>query len=119
MARGGKREGSGRKKGTLNKRSQELVAKVSATGLQPIEVMLITMRKHADAKNWDEAAKVAAMAAPYIHPRLASANVTMDDKRTLAERSAADLERELEQARRDLGGIASSKAGLGEPDQLH
>ena len=42
--RGGKRAGAGRKKGSLTKRTQELVAKATAEGVQPLEIMLRNMR---------------------------------------------------------------------------
>lgn len=123
MARGGARRGAGRPKGSgLGKPARKTSERIKITqeaigeGVTPLEYMLRVMRTSTDTKRCDA---MAIAAAPFIHPRLASTNVTMDDKRTLAERSAADLERELEQARRDLGGIASSEAGIGEPDQLH
>lgn len=70
MARGGKRSGAGRKKGTVNKRSQEVAAAVVATGELPLAYMLNVMRDvSADMSRRDEMARAAA---PYIHPRLAS-----------------------------------------------
>lgn len=44
MARGGKREGSGRKKGALTTRTREVAERASAEGKTPIEVMLENMR---------------------------------------------------------------------------
>ena len=67
----------------------------------------------------DKRLSAAQTAIAYEKPRLASTNVTMDDKRTAAERSAAELERELEQAHRDLAGVIASEAGHREPDQIH
>ena len=60
-------------------RTQELVAKAAAEGIQPLDVMLKAMRLQVEAGNWTEAAKHAESAAPYLHPRLASvaANVTI------------------------------------------
>lgn len=72
MARGGARPGAGRKKGTANKRTRDIADQAAADGLTPLEVMLKAMRA-ADAEgNAREAAQYAQMAAPYIHPRLAS-----------------------------------------------
>jgi len=44
MARGGKREGSGRKIGAVTKRTREVAEKAIATGQTPLEVMLENMR---------------------------------------------------------------------------
>jgi len=44
MARGGKREGSGRKKGSLTVRTQEAAARALADGTSPLDVMLANMR---------------------------------------------------------------------------
>lgn len=68
--RGGKREGSGRKKGSLTKRTQEIVAAASADGILPLEYMLKILRD----ENQDAQArfKAACEAAPYLHPKLQS-----------------------------------------------
>lgn len=70
MARGGKREGAGRPKGSVNKATAERQAEVAASGLTPLDYMLALMRDEAadEAKRLD-AAKAAA---PYVHPRLAA-----------------------------------------------
>jgi hypothetical protein len=44
MARGGKREGAGRKKGALTKRTKEIAERALAEGKTPLEVMLDNMR---------------------------------------------------------------------------
>lgn len=44
MARGGKREGSGRKTGAVTKRTREIADKALADGISPLEVMLDNMR---------------------------------------------------------------------------
>jgi hypothetical protein len=101
MARGGKRPGAGRKKGVLNKRTQELAARALAQGVTPLDVMLDNMRfaygeasdllkslvtavnknlpadKQLDALNElmrmrGIAQDCACNAAPYMHPRLAA-----------------------------------------------
>jgi hypothetical protein len=95
MARGGKRARAGRKKGSLTRRTQELVAKAAADGAQPLEIMLRNMR-FADRKALELQAQIelrgsatqeelkeilalqataqtfARDAAPYCHPRLAA-----------------------------------------------
>lgn len=44
MARGGKREGAGRKLGSLTKRTRETAERALATGKSPLDVMLDNMR---------------------------------------------------------------------------
>ena len=80
--RPGNKSRGGRKKGSKNKRSKFFAERAAARGVQPIDVMLRTMRtlvKCADARGLDEtdklkflerAAIVAKDAAPYLHPRL-------------------------------------------------
>jgi hypothetical protein len=44
VARGGKREGAGRKKGSLTVRTQEVAARAVAEGVTPLDIMLQNMR---------------------------------------------------------------------------
>lgn len=44
MSRGGKREGAGRKKGSLTIRTQETAARALAEGKSPLDIMLDNMR---------------------------------------------------------------------------
>lgn len=110
---GGARRGSGRKKGALVTKTQEIVAKAAAEGISPLEVMLNDMRFYYDLGQ-KEFAKIkgmelhedavetfkkahtlktvarecAQLAAPYIHPKLASidAKVSISNQETaLAE----------------------------------
>lgn len=70
MARGGKREGAGRKKGALTKRTQEILAAAAVEGETPLEYMLRVMRdKAADERRRDS---MAVAAAAFMHPRLAA-----------------------------------------------
>jgi hypothetical protein len=68
--KGGARPGSGRKKGSPNKKTAEVQAAVAASGLTPLEYLLSVMRD----SNTDQKERVAAAqsAAPYIHPKLSS-----------------------------------------------
>ena len=75
MPRGGSRKGAGRKPGAITKRTREAADRSVTEGLSPLDVMLRTMRDHAAADRWDEATKVAALAAPFVHPKLAAAKV--------------------------------------------
>lgn len=70
MPRGGKREGSGRKKGATTKRTREIAEQVVKSGLTPLEYMMRVVRNgRADPGRRDDMAKAAA---PYVHPRLTS-----------------------------------------------
>lgn len=101
-ARGGKRPGAGRKKGSLTKRTREIAEKAAEEGITPLEVMLDNMRFHHSkaerllrgllqrgVKNAEDlgqavetfrqvcdsrvlAQNAAKDAAPFIHPRLQS-----------------------------------------------
>lgn len=72
MPRGGKRQGAGRKKGSVTKRTREIAERALAENISPLEVMLVAMRKALDANNLDAAARYAKDAAPYCHARFAS-----------------------------------------------
>lgn len=74
----GKKTG-GRQKGVKNKttvaqeaRVTEVVAKATADGITPLEVMLGCMREAWEAGNKSDAALFAKDAAPYVHPKLAA-----------------------------------------------
>lgn len=70
---GGKRPGSGRKKGTVSEATKErrrLAYEAKKNGITPLEYMLSILRDEtADRKERFVAAKEAA---PYIHPRLSA-----------------------------------------------
>jgi hypothetical protein len=74
--KGGKREGAGRKAGVRNKKTTELQKKVEATGLTPLEVMLDIMRNTDDDRLRLTAAQ---SAAPYVHAKLSSIELTGKD----------------------------------------
>lgn len=80
--RGGRREGAGRKKGSLSVLNRKTAEIAAAEGITPLEVTLITMRALWDQANGrpvtldtekaKEAMVVADRAAPYCHPRIAA-----------------------------------------------
>jgi hypothetical protein len=70
MARGGKREGAGRRPGTPNSVTAAREAEVKASGLTPLDYM-IKMLRDEDAEPKDRM-WAAEKAAPYVHPKLAS-----------------------------------------------
>ena len=72
--RGGKRPGAGRKPGSKNKKSVELIAKIEESGETPLEFMLRVMRDR--SKPWADRMDMAKAAAPYVHAKLSSVDVT-------------------------------------------
>jgi hypothetical protein len=84
----------GRQKGTQNKRTRDFHAAVSEAGLTPLEYMLAVLRdKTVDPERRD---RMAAAAAPYIHPRLSNVEAKIDV--TGHEAALVELE-EIEAAR--------------------
>jgi hypothetical protein len=72
--RGGYRPGSGRKKGSTNKRTQEIAARAFDEGVTPLEFMLSVIRDgNAERAMRLDAAK---FCAPYIHPRLQAVEIS-------------------------------------------
>lgn len=70
MARGGKREGAGRKAGSPNKKTAERIEQIEKSGITPLDYMLNLMR---DETQPSEARFEAAKAcAPYVHARLSA-----------------------------------------------
>lgn len=94
--RGGARLGAGRKKGSLTKRTQEIVAAATADGLTPLEYLLGRL------KDEKEDAKVrlycAKEAAPYIHPKLSSIEHSGGLDLGLSKYSDDELEAAIRQA---------------------
>lgn len=69
--------GAGRKKGTPNRATAELAARLAETGETPLEFMLATMRDI--DKEFHVRLDAAKSAAPYIHPKLAAIEHTGKD----------------------------------------
>ena len=73
MRHGGSRPGAGRKPGTINRFSKDLLEKASQSGLLPVDYMLGVMRDESlDTRLRIDAAKAAA---PYVHQRLSVISV--------------------------------------------
>ena len=70
MAHGGPRPNAGRKKGSLNTRTQKVAERCAEEGITPLEYMLNIMRD--PTQEFDTRMDAAKSAAPYIHPKLAS-----------------------------------------------
>ena len=94
---GGVRPGSGRKKGSVTNKTRIIAEQAMKEGITPIEVMLKNMRwaDEQSTKLGKESPEGAAMrkvaqdaakdAAPYLHPRLASTETVIQDKRSRNE----------------------------------
>ena len=73
---GGARQGAGRKPGSVNRRNAEVIAEAVEAGITPVEFMLGIMRdEDADPKRREWAAE---KAAPYLHPRPAPLERTVE-----------------------------------------
>lgn len=81
IKRGGRREGAGRRQGSRNKKTAELLEAIEATGQTPLDYLLLVMRDETE----DRAARVqaAVAAAPYCHSKLASLTVSGDEESPL------------------------------------
>lgn len=78
MARGGAREGAGRKAGQKSQKTIEreaVKAKALDDGITPLEVMISAMREAYEQGDKRAAAGFARDAAPYLHPKLSNVNV--------------------------------------------
>lgn len=114
MARGGKRQGSGRKKGAATIRTRKIVDGLHEGGVTPLEFMLEVLRD--TEKPFEERFKAAIQAAPYVHPRLSQVDGTMHVKRNLSEMSDEDLE-DIAAGRSSY--IAPQESSESEPDSIH
>jgi len=75
--KGGARSGAGRKKGSPNKKTAEVQKAVEESGITPLDYMLQVMR---DAINEPkERLSAAIAAAPYVHAKLSSVELTGKD----------------------------------------
>lgn len=74
--KGGARTGSGRKKGSPNKKTAELQKSVAESGITPLEYLLSVMRDPAAERLHRQNAAIAA--APYVHAKLSSIDATVN-----------------------------------------
>jgi hypothetical protein len=82
--RGGRRPGSGRKKGSPTtryarsvKEMMEIREEAAISGMTPLQVLLHIMRIYFQNKEWDKAAENAARAAPFMQAKLISTQVSI------------------------------------------
>ena len=86
--RGGKREGAGRKPGSVARIDYEARRQAHAGGVAPLDYLLSIVRDETrDARERLDAAKAAA---PYCHARLSSTEVSGPDKGPIETREVTD-----------------------------
>jgi hypothetical protein len=106
MAKGGAREGSGRKKGSASAKTRAIADKAAKDGVTPLEVMLEAMKFSMDQvkatespiekKLFYEAAHAHAKdAAPYIHPKLTSVEVKNPPGETFKTENLSQADKEI------------------------
>jgi hypothetical protein len=103
VAHGGKRNGSGRKRGSLTKKTREVAERAIQQGITPLEVMLCAMRHYFDAGEYANAAAFARDAAPYVHPRLSSVEVSGDAQPNVSVTVVGGI---------DLAAVVGQRPGL-------
>ena len=75
MSHGGARAGAGRKPGTINRFSKDLLDKAAQSGQLPVDYLLEVMRDQSlDTRLRIDAAKAAA---PYVHQKLTAISVDL------------------------------------------
>jgi hypothetical protein len=102
---GGKRPGAGRKRGSPDKvkAAQEVVQAAKAryaekfgdddwNEMTPLEVILMGMKLALKDNDWDTGINRAQVAAPYVHPKLASQEIKATVTNNLADLSDAELD---------------------------
>lgn len=123
---GGPRKNAGRKSGAATIRSRRIADELGAEGTTPLHIMIDTMREiwsvalgipeQADRiRKKIEACAIAEKVAPYIHPKLASTDISVRRVNDIRDLSDKELEALLASAAR----IASSEDGSRESDQVH
>jgi hypothetical protein len=86
---GGYRPGSGKKKGSTNvnmakaqvlaearEKHAAIIDDDAINSMTPLEVMLLCMKLSIKDQEWDKASARASLCAPYLHPKLASTEIT-------------------------------------------
>lgn len=108
----------GRKPGSLNKatlRRRQLLAEATIAAalkpeqlddLNPLMVMRAIMRNRYAAGDYDGALAAAQAAAPYVHARLNSTDVTM--RHSVADKSDGDIDAEIRALQRKLAAAQQS-----------
>jgi hypothetical protein len=71
----------GRTAGTLNKRTEAMLDEIASTGETPLDYMLRVMRDPEAQPARRDAMAIAA--APYVHPKLAQVDATVQEKQNI------------------------------------
>ena len=103
--RGGKREGSGRRPGSVTRIDAEARQRALSGGMMPLDYMLAIMRDESQEQNGRLAAAKAA--APYCHARLASTELSGPNGGAIETKDVSDADR----ARALAAFIAKTKHG--------
>jgi hypothetical protein len=94
---GGRRQGAGRKPGSVTKRRSQAAIEKAAERTMPLDYMLAVM--HDESADKDRRDRMAAAAAPYLHARLQSIDSTV---RTEIELSTLTAEQRRQRARQAI-----------------
>lgn len=84
----------GRVKGIPNKKALDLQAECVRLGITPANVMLRRMAalwKKGTDESKDKAVEIAAMVAPYIHPRLAAQQLVIENRAVIDGKASAPM----------------------------
>ena len=107
MAKGGRRQGAGRKRGIPNKVTQSVRERILAMGPSPLEVLAEMYLAPFPERNEDESHLVylkrietwaqdrrfgADKAAPFLHPKLSSTEITGADGGDIKHRHKVEIE---------------------------
>ncbi len=109
--------GSGRKKGSRNKRNKKVEAAIAASGLTPLEYMLGVLRN--PKKPRAERMQAAVAAAPYVHQRLAATTLTTPPGKPIEGRIILEAEPySAGEYLEKLAEIAADRAARAPPGSL-
>jgi hypothetical protein len=113
MARGGKRNGVGRKPGLATTKTREIADRLAQEGDTPLDIMLRVMRNtKVDLRIRLDAAK---SAAPYLHPRLAPIGEHRGALNDTANNTAVTAEQVIDDLRKIFGGALAEIAERSNP----
>lgn len=94
MARGGARQGAGRKPGAVTQKTRKVADELLGEGITPLEFMLSVLRN--ESKTEAERFEAAKRAAPYCHAKLAAVDMKADVNATVNDVSPDPVESESE-----------------------
>lgn len=89
MARGGPRPNSGRKRGSLSKKTTEIAVRAMEQGISPLEFMLNVLRDK--SQPFDARYAAAKDSAPYVHAKLAAVEHSGDKDNPIHQRTRVEM----------------------------